>query len=93
MMLSAVSSFMRRDLNRIQDYFEVTVPSYTPSEFRSHFRMTRATCEILCREIMNTGKIPARNTRGRQPIPPVKQVLAFLWAMANQEHTRLVTRR
>ena len=28
MMLSAVSCFMRRDLNRIQDYFELTVPSY-----------------------------------------------------------------
>ena len=37
MMLSAVSCFMRRDLNRIQDYFEVTVPTYTSSEFRSHF--------------------------------------------------------
>ena len=28
-MLSAVSCFMRRDFNRIQDYFEVTLPSYT----------------------------------------------------------------
>ena len=92
-MLSAVSCFMRRNLNRIQDYFEVTVPSYTPSEFRSHFRMTRGTCETLCREIMNTGEIPTRNTRGRLPIPPVKQVLAFLWSMANQEPTRLVADR
>ena len=41
MMLSAVSRFIRHDLNRIQDYFEVTVPSYTSSEFCSHFRMTR----------------------------------------------------
>ena len=56
MILSAVSCFMRRDLNRIQDYFEVTVPSYAPSEFPSHFRMTRGTCEILCREIMSTGR-------------------------------------
>lgn len=42
---------------------------------------------------MNTGKIPTRNTRGRLPIPPVKQVLAFLWSMANQEPTRLVANR
>ena len=42
---------------------------------------------------MNTGKIPARNTRGRLPIPPVKQVLAFLWSMANQEPTRLSVSR
>ena len=93
MILSAVGCFMRCDLNRIQDYFEVTVSSYAPSVFRNHFRMTRGTCEILCREIMNTGKIPARNTRERLPIPPVKQVLAFLWSMANQEPTRLVADR
>ena len=45
MMLSAMSCFMRCNLNRIQDYLEVTVPSYTPCEFHSHFRMTRGTCE------------------------------------------------
>ena len=55
--------------------------------------MTRGTCEILCREIINTGKIPMGNTRGRQPIPPVKQVLAFLWSMADQEPARLVADR
>ena len=81
MVFSAVSCFMRRDLNRIDGYFEVTVPTYEPSEFLSHFRMTRGTCKILCREVMNTGRIPAGNTRGRQLIPPTKQVLAFLWSM------------
>ena len=42
---------------------------------------------------MHTEKIPAKNIRGRLPIPPVKQVLAFLRSMANQEPTRLVTDR
>ena len=91
--LSAVSSYMRRNLNRIQGYFEVTIPTYAPSEFSSHFRMTKSTCEILCREIMNTGNIPVVNARGKQPIPPLKQVLTFLWSMANQEPTRLVADR
>ncbi|XP_074606446.1 uncharacterized protein LOC141859496 [Acropora palmata] len=89
MVFSAVTCFMRRDLNRIDGYFEVTVPTYEPN----HFRMTRGTCEILCLEVMNTARIPAGNTRGRQLIPPTKQVLAFLWSMANQEPTRLVTDR
>ena len=93
MVFSAVSCYMRRNLNRIDGYFEVTVPTYEPSEFLSHFRMTRGTCEILCREVMNTGRIPAGNTKGRQLIPPTKQVLAFLWSMANQEPTRLVADR
>jgi len=55
---SAVSCFMRRDLNRIKGYFEKTVPVYAPSEFRSHFRMTRGRSELLRREIINTGIIP-----------------------------------
>ena len=55
--------------------------------------MTRGTCEILCREVMNTGRIPVGNTRARHFIPPAKQVLAFLWSMANQEPTRLVADR
>ena len=42
---------------------------------------------------MNTGRISVGNTRGRQLIPPTKQVLAFLWSMANQEPTRLVAYR
>lgn len=79
-------------MNRIDGYFEETVATYEPSEFLGHFRMTRGTCEILSREVMNTGRIPAGNTRGRQLIPPTKQVLAFLWSMANQE-PRLVADR
>ena len=42
---------------------------------------------------MNTGRIPVGNTRARQLIPPAKQVLAFLWSMANIEPTRLVPYR
>jgi len=91
--LSAVSCFMRGDLNRIKGYFEVTVPAYAPSEFRSHFRMTRGTCEFLCGEIINTGRIPTGNSRGRQPILPVKQVLVLQWSLANQEPARLVADR
>ena len=83
MVFSAVSCFVRHDLNRIDGYFEGTVPTYKPS----HFRMTRGTCEILGSEVMNTGWILAGNTRGRELIPPTKKVLAFLWSMANQEPT------
>ena len=51
---SVVSCFMRRNLTRISGYFEQTVPSYLPDEFRQHFRMTRETCEILTQEIIQT---------------------------------------
>ena len=85
----AASCFMRRDLNRVLSYFEATVQLYRLSEFQSHFRLTRATFEELCREVVNTGRIPLSN-RGRERIPPEKQVLIFVWTMANQEVSRLV---
>ena len=42
---------------------------------------------------MATGNIPAGNPFGRHVIDPRKQVLIYLWCMANQETTRLVADR
>ena len=61
-LLAAVSSFMRRSLNRVNGYFEATIPAYLSGEFKSHFRRTRQTCELLAQEIMHTGRIPTGNT-------------------------------
>ena len=69
---SAVSCFMRRNLTRISGYLEQTVPGYLPDEFRQHFRMTRETCEMLTREIVQTGHIPLGNAFGRRVIAPEK---------------------
>ena len=41
--LSAVCCFMRRNLTRIQDYFEQTLPRYLPNELKDHFCMTKET--------------------------------------------------
>jgi len=73
---------------------EITVPSYLPDEFKSHFRPTRETCELFAQEAARTGRIPLCNTSGRPAaIPPAKQVLAFLWSMGNQEPARAVADR
>ena len=86
-LFSVGSSYMRRNLNRVRDYFEGTIPLYFPDEFKGHFRMTRETCELFTRAVMPTGRIPLGNGSGQAAIPPPKQVLAFLWCMANQaEH-------
>ena len=92
-MMATICTFMRRDLTRITDFFEVTVPLYLQSEFQNHFRMTRRTMDILCCEIISTVKIPNGNMRGRPPIPPEKQVLVFVWCLANQECARSVADR
>ena len=49
--LSAIGRcYIRRNLNRIYNFMEITVPSYLPHEFKSHFRMTRETCELFAQK-------------------------------------------
>ena len=90
---SVASCYMRRNLNRVIEYFENTIPAYFSDEFKGNFRMTRETCELFLREVMPTGRIPVGNGSGRAAIPPAKQVLCFLWSMANQEPARAVADR
>ena len=74
-------------------FFETTVPSYFPDEFKVHFRMTRQTFQLFAQDVMTTGRIPIGNSSGRAPIPPAKQILAFLWSTANEEPTQTVADR
>ena len=90
---SAASCFMQRNLTRIAGYFEQTVPRYLPDEFKHHFRMTKETFEILSREILQMGHIPLGNPSERPVIQPQKQILTFLWGMANQEPARAIADR
>ena len=90
---AAASIFARRNLNRILGYFEQTIATYSLDEFKAHFRMHRATCEIVVREVTATGNIPAGNPFGRHVIDPRKQILIYLWCLVNQESTRLVADR
>jgi len=41
--LAAIACFMRRELTRVNGYFEVTIPAYLSGEFENHFRITKET--------------------------------------------------
>ena len=84
-LLAAVACYMRRELTCVNGYFEVTITAYLSGEFEYHFRMTRKTCQLLTQEIMHTGRIPSGNSSGRLAILPEKQILLFLWSVANRE--------
>ena len=58
-----------------------------------NFRMTLAILEALCREVQAIGRVPQRHSYGRPPIPLEKQVLAFVWFIANLEVMRSVCDR
>ena len=61
--IGAISMFIRRDRHRSEGFCENIVPLYSMDEFSNHFRMSRATMEILCRKIEAEGRVPQRNTR------------------------------
>ena len=85
--------FMRKELTRVNGYFEVTIPAYLSGEFENHFRMTRETCQLLKQEIMHTGRIATGNSSGWPAILPEKQILLFLWSVANREPYRTIAYR
>ena len=74
---------MRRELTHVNGYFEVTIPAYLSREFENHFRMTSKTCQLLTQEIKHTGRNLTGNSSGRPAILPGKQMLLFLWSVAN----------
>ena len=43
------------------------------------------TCQLLTQEIKHTGRNPTGNLSGRPAILPEKQMLLFLWSVANRE--------
>jgi hypothetical protein len=38
----------RVGIPRVENYYEVTIPRYSPDDFKSHFRLTRETVSLWC---------------------------------------------
>ena len=82
--LAAVATYMRRDLHGNIGFYENILPVYT---------IDSGTFEALCREVQATGRVPQQHASGRPPIPLDKQILAFVWFIANSKVIRLVCDR
>ena len=76
--------FSRRELARIAQYFEVTVPRYHCYGYRSHFLMSSSTFELFAQLLAPSEHIPKGNAFGRRPIEARKQIALTVWALANQ---------
>ncbi|KAK3926698.1 Protein ANTAGONIST OF LIKE HETEROCHROMATIN PROTEIN 1 [Frankliniella fusca] len=77
----------RRKVPRLENYVEEVMPLWTDNDFKSHFRMSRATFEYVLGVI---GNRLARNQPGRAMISPEKQFLIALWRMATPDSYRSV---
>ena len=88
--LSSCGVFTRLKWVRITRYFESTVPRYHCDVFRSHFRMTSSTFEMLSLLLSASDYIPKANRFGKPCIQPLKQIAVAVWALANQESCRQI---
>lgn len=69
------------------NYFEVTVQQYSLEDFKNHFRMSRATMQILCEMVA-----PVLNER-QLFISLEKKMCFFVWLLAKQESFLAVSDR
>ena len=80
---------------RTVGYFDVVIPSYSPSCFRSHFRMSKESVSFLEGLLGGCPEIPyeAHGHGGRAPVELRKQILITIWILANPECMRSVSDR
>ena len=52
-LVAAIACCIRRELTRVNGYFEVTIPGHLSGEFENHFRMPWETCQLFTQEIMH----------------------------------------
>ena len=69
------------------------VPSYSDGSFRSHFRLSRRSAEILVGLLTRCPEVPSQHLRGRPPVSVGKQLLITLWVLGNPEVIRSVSDR
>eukprot|EP00102_Acyrthosiphon_pisum_P018794 XP_016656004.1 PREDICTED: putative nuclease HARBI1 [Acyrthosiphon pisum] len=72
---------------KIEDFAELLVPKFTNKEFKSHFRVNRSSIEVVMTFIG-----PALSQKSIK-INVEKQILIFIWYMANCETHRQIGNR
>ncbi|XP_051968809.1 uncharacterized protein LOC127633620 [Xyrauchen texanus] len=78
----------RRNVPTIPHFVENVVHLYSPSEFQSHFRLSRGHVE----DVINTLGPFYMNTQ-QTKVPLTNSILASLWTLSNQESYRGVADR
>ena len=94
MIISKLTGSMERQpAVRIRGYAECIVPSYSDGLFRSHFRLSRSSAEILVGLLARCPEVPSEHLKGRPPVSVEKQLLITLWVLGNPEAIRSVSDR
>ena len=92
--LLAAGQLRRKEHVRTKNFYEITVPSYIPEDFQSHFHMSQHTVTVLEHLLSVHNDIPHyTGHRGRPPVELRKQILLTLWILGNPECLRSVADR
>lgn len=80
------------EIAKIENYYEIIIPMQSDASFRSHFRMNKATFEIVLNNIARSHQFEKRDEvfGGREQINPEKSLLITLWVLATPDSYRSV---
>ena len=81
-----LNCIQKKQVPRVSNIAETIVPEFSSTDFRVHFRIDRATFEIILQTI--APHLTSNNVSGKEQIPPEKQLLLFIWYISNQESMR-----
>ena len=87
--LAAAGVLKREYVPRIGMYAEETINNYTDWDFKHHFRLGRATFETLLDKLIPA--LEPEDVRGKEAITPRKQLLIYMWYLANQDSMREIS--
>ncbi|KAJ8939389.1 hypothetical protein NQ314_011135 [Rhamnusium bicolor] len=76
---------------RVEGFAEVDVPQFSDSEFKNHFRVSRATCQKIIELIHDD--FYSDHKGGWEKITPVKAAYILLWYLGNRETFKLISER
>ncbi|XP_063439491.1 putative nuclease HARBI1 [Mytilus trossulus] len=79
-----------RVIPKVSNYYLETIPRFNDRDFKSHFRLSKTTCEVLLMKIHET--TTSLPQPGRQ-IDIEKRLLMFLWYIGNMESFRSMADR
>ncbi|XP_065193200.1 putative nuclease HARBI1 [Sycon ciliatum] len=78
----------RASVPRQMNYFEAVVPMQSDLDFRRHFRLQRATVDIVCGKLAQSVHMAVESIGGRAPVPIRKQLLITLWWLGSKSTMR-----
>jgi hypothetical protein len=75
--------------SRISGYAENIIPLFATAHFKFHFRISKEMYEVILQQV--GGELLPSHGGGSDETDPSKQVLLFLWYLANQQSFREIS--